>query len=1149
MRISSKINLLLLLFAFLATMPAQADIDDKDKDKDKKAQQSDTALSKSQFVCNTGSASVDLDVNNVQARLYNNGHLFWRGSGNVYTVPKTGRANAIFASGIWLGGMVGNEMRFAGTDYGPFEFFPGPLDDQGNPPADCTPYDRIYSITRADLDAFEAGEPHTADIEDWPWELGAPVVDGDGNPNNYDLAAGDRPELIGTQTAWWIMNDVAGPHGWSQSAPLGLEVQVTAFAFRRADALNNTTFYRYKLIYKGNEQLTNAYFGIWSDPDLGNAGDDFVGSDTTLGMGFVYNGDDFDDTSVGYGGTPPALGYDYFQGPLVNNDGVDNDEDGTVDEDDERIAMTKFVYYNNDSSPQGNPFTGAEAYGYLRGIWRDGAPITLGGTGYGGDVPVDFMFPGDPVTGQFWSEENTDNAGARNTPADRRFLLSSGPFVMNPGDEQEIVYGIVWAQAGDRLASVAKMKADDALAQAAFDVNFQLPSAPDVPVVRASASDETVTLSWTNPASSNNYLESYDVPNPFLEDVPDEVAPDKSYTFEGYRIFRYRDRQQGDLEGELVATFDVPNDVTTVTDTEFDEQTGVPITVVVARGSDGGVQHSITFSNLTNYTEYHYGVQAYAYNEFSAPKVLASPVNRVTVTPRAVDTIAGGTVIADSTIASLKAAADTTGADIVSCDINPNVPCVTLEGVGEGRVSANIVDPTALTGHTYEVQFKAVTDNSDPEHPVEHIVYDIVDVTTGQVRVDGAAYFASTGQPTPLRENVAVVDGLAFSVQGPQPGIKRFLATANAAGPLEHFDTGTASFNSNGFPTPNGAAPHCEDDTVLDWDICNDRPTTLQQVGEGRWIWQVGGSADGTYSTYLDRSVLGRGRPLSSLGAYDYEWRFTGTSVGIRAFDDGVAFEVPFEIWRTGVGTPDDPSDDVRMIPWVCEEACGGGMDSLTFDIGTDHPVSGGANDPLSDWVYWILPTDASPGDAGYQAYAEAALAGTYDYSGSEILARQVLVGFNMGEAPPYAQMTPEDGTVFRIETFKPNQPGDKFVVNTSELAVVTGDQATAEAGIESIGIVPNPYKGASNYEVSVTDDVVRFTNLPDRARIRVFTLSGTLVWDEIRGAGNNEWNLETSEGLPLASGMYLVVVEVEGVGEKIIKFGVVKKRIQLDLL
>ncbi|MEM6648217.1 MAG: hypothetical protein AAF730_18395, partial [Bacteroidota bacterium] len=153
------------------------------------------AVAQSPGSCALGSATKDLDANNVRARLYNNGGLFWRGSGNVYTVPSNGEANAIFASGIWLGGLDTNgELRFAGTAYGPWEFWPGPLDQGGNPPADCSAFDNVWKVTQQDFDRFDAGAGATSDMETWPWQLGAPVIDGDGNPNNYDLAGhADHP--------------------------------------------------------------------------------------------------------------------------------------------------------------------------------------------------------------------------------------------------------------------------------------------------------------------------------------------------------------------------------------------------------------------------------------------------------------------------------------------------------------------------------------------------------------------------------------------------------------------------------------------------------------------------------------------------------------------------------------------------------------------------------------------------------------------------------------------------------------------------------------------------------------------------------------------------------------------------------------------
>ena len=71
---------------------------------------------------------------------------------------------------------------------------------------------------------------------------------------------------------------------------------------------------------------------------------------------------------------------------------------------------------------------------------------------------------------------------------------------------------------------------------------------------------------------------------------------------------------------------------------------------------------------------------------------------------------------------------------------------------------------------------------------------------------------------------------------------------------------------------------------------------------------------------------------------------------------------------------------------------------------------------------------------------------------------------------------------------------------------------------------------------------MVRFTNLPDRATIRVFTLAGTLVrtFDKTGDTPILDWDLTNDEGFTIASGIYLVHVEVPGVGESMIKFGAV---------
>lgn len=498
--------------------------------------------------CGPATASRDLDVGNVRARLYNSGGLFWQGSNAVYTVPKDKLTDALFAHGLWIGGLVEGDLHMAASDYGPWEFWPGPLDADGNPPVDCTPYDRMYKISRADLAVYGRDGTLTNDLRDWPAHLGAPVYDGDGVSGNYDLAGGDRPALLGDQMVWWVMNDLGNEHRWSREQPIGLEIQVTAFAFDNAaynspidPVLVHSTFYRYRLVYKGAAPWEGVYFGLFNDPDLGDAGDDYVGSDSTLHMGYVYNGDDFDGSTGGYGDRPPALGNVFLQGPALGPDGQDNDRDGTTDEPGERAGMATFAYYNGDSTVQGNPDTAEHVYHYLRGRWRDGLPITYGGSGRGFTVErTSFMFSGDPPA--YWTEENIDGEGSRNTPADRRFIMSTGPFRMEPGEVQDILVGIVWARGADRLDSVYKLKSvvhglhvvgPEVLLQARIPPPAPPTPGPDRYVVYRNYPNPfttRTTLAYDLPQERLVHLVVYDVLGRPVRTLVDQVQPPGHYT-------------------------------------------------------------------------------------------------------------------------------------------------------------------------------------------------------------------------------------------------------------------------------------------------------------------------------------------------------------------------------------------------------------------------------------------------------------------------------------------------------------------------------------------------------------------------------------------------------------------------------------------
>jgi hypothetical protein len=122
------------------------------------------------------------------------------------------------------------------------------------------------------------------------------------------------------------------------------------------------------------------------------------------------------------------------------------------------------------------------------------------------------------------------------------------------------------------------------------------------------------------------------------------------------------------------------------------------------------------------------------------------------------------------------------------------------------------------------------------------------------------------------------------------------------------------------------------------------------------------------------------------------------------------------------------------------------------------------------------------------------------------------------------------------------------YTFNTTDLAVVRGDLATAEDALNDIKIVPNPYFGASGYEVNQLENLVKVINLPNVCEVSIYTVNGVLVrsFSKASDITSISWDLKNHAGIPIGSGMYLIHVDAPGIGEKVLKwFGTVR---QLDL-
>ena len=329
--------------------------------------------------CTTGTAQRFLENTQLRASVFNTGGLFFGGSttsGDGYVIPKRDGNSPVFAAGLWLGGKVDGELRTAGARYGGYDFWPGPLEDAASPPDDCAAHDRIYLVSREDILRYYNTGELTDDLRDWPHQLGAPVIDGDGDPTNYDLRAGDQPDLIGDVAAWWVMNDAGNDH--NPGAPLGVEVRVHAFVYGTATpsaispVLSQVSFYRYEIVNRWDQPIEQMYATLFADPDLGDAGDDYIGTDTLRNMVFVYN-DDNEDAS--YGTSPPAQGIQILRGPVGLANGRDDDYDGVVDEPNEEMRATSSGTFIG-GGPDGtqDPGTPEGYYNSMQGLWPGGTP-------------------------------------------------------------------------------------------------------------------------------------------------------------------------------------------------------------------------------------------------------------------------------------------------------------------------------------------------------------------------------------------------------------------------------------------------------------------------------------------------------------------------------------------------------------------------------------------------------------------------------------------------------------------------------------------------------------------------------------------------------------------------------------------------------
>ena len=134
-----------------------------------------------------------------------------------------------------------------------------------------------------------------------------------------------------------------------------------------------------------------------------------------------------------------------------------------------------------------------------------------------------------------------------------------------------------------------------------------------------------------------------------------------------------------------------------------------------------------------------------------------------------------------------------------------------------------------------------------------------------------------------------------------------------------------------------------------------------------------------------------------------------------------------------------------------------------------------------------------------------------------------------------------ETGDVTHLSIDKPYEDGDMF---TFRAASVTEMSEVTQSILDKVMVVPNPYIVTADWETDVNHKSLHFTHLPDECVIKIFTLTGELVYTILHNdifSGQEEWNLRSMNRQEVAPGLYVFVVETPNHEKQVGKFAVIR--------
>lgn len=837
-----------------------------------------------------------------------------------------------------------------------------------------------------------------------------------------------------------------------------LKIQVTQTTYQWNYPTNtDIVFFTFDVKNTGTDTIFDAFLAPTTDCDIGGEADpapnDVCYWDSTTNMGYQYNSTTSEE---GWTRQPGCVGFMFLESPIANKAFTSPTGDFHLDVGD-TIGLFAFKVFNRNIDPPTDleQYKEMAGYDYQTGLYRRLDP--------------------------------------KPAPSDQRFMESTGPLDLAPGDEVRTIVALICANfdynylgINDTLA-IKELRQKAKTAQLIYDNGWLLPGPPKAPGLDIVAGNRKALITWDKSSWDlpDDILQKYDAGLKYYNLVVTKDTLDASkfdpnyrkYSFEGFKLYK----SYNGSTWQLMSQWDIANRYKVT-------KQGMEI-----------IGPDTLFTGLTNYYEFD-------------PTYIPLNTTLNFTCPQSLDSA----FMTDADNAGLSYSYE----DNNLINGNTYYYSVTAYGInfnsGKFTDSLNVVSITGKTPQYFETSINAGAKTVIPRtDPADYVASSWLVTANGGLAY-GKSLFVTASMDAPKLVKSAVYKQVFGPVtRGDLYGPSVYL-------PVISYKVLDAN-DSTIVPLTNISLTY--DSTTLGWV----KPAFLYTPSDNyvtikNQVTGVNPAAFGVYK--IDPWYRGPDTAyckVNETAGEAWPWAFRASVLKI--------------IWHLVAGGGDTlvSNDTISCEVWDETNNVPIAADTVTM---TNLTTSG-----------WNFGANVSA--AGRTIISASVLA-----AGNAINARRYMnicglrYYFNnpaksaLGKYMTWATH-PGEGDIWRI------YPSGVTIPTEGEYQQITINKAYWATTVDwnRVKVVPNPYLVRNKWETSNERAKLQFINLPAKCTIKIFTIAGNLIKviehenDSQTTQGGTAWwdPMLTMNNQNVASGVYIYYVNAPGIGTSIGKFAVIK--------